>query len=760
MKIKTLAAATLLCFALGAAHAANDDRVTLNFVNSDLEATLKAVTIITGKSFVIDPKLKGSVNIVSNQPVDRQLVLPIVQSALRQQGITLLDTGTVIKVLPENEARQHASPVVNKTNIPAGDRFVTQVYPLRYESASQLAQVLRPLLGNNSVIAAYQAGNVLVISDYAENLARINRMLEHIDQPPSNELFTVPIKHASVLDVAQTIARLVPEVVLQGTAAPTPVPDGVKRVLVVTDTRGSQLLVRSPTAAYATQIKQIAEMLDQPSTAGGSMHVIYLRNAEAPRLAATLRGILTGQDSGSGTSGNSMGSSGNSMSGGSSGGSSGGTSASSSPQNSQTPTNTSTNVKIDGADVRIQADSTTNSLIVTAPDRIYNDIREIVEKLDVRRAQVYVEAMIAEVSVSRSGEFGFQWLFGGANSKIGVGVLSSLSTTSSTSGNSIATIASSLIASNNGSTTSTTIPEGFTVGVFNGDPTKGTASIGMLASALQSSGDGNVLSTPNLQTLDNEEARIVVGQNIPIITGSQLSSSNSNPFTTVERKDIGIKLKIKPQISEGGAITMNVAQEVSSIDSSVNTNGTGIATKVRTIETKVLVDDGQIIVLGGLIQDDQTNKENAVPLLSDIPLIGQLFRYRSRSQNKTNLLVFLRPTVLRTKEDNARLANERYDYLRARQAEFQPPRSAVLPDMPMNQMPPLEQATPKTDATDKPADKAADAAASPVSAAPASAAPASTAPAATAPASTTPEAATPAAATPAATVPATTTDKP
>ncbi|MDQ7988214.1 MAG: type II secretion system secretin GspD [Candidatus Dactylopiibacterium sp.] len=683
MKLKTLAAATLMCFALSV-HAA-DDPVTLNFVNSDLEATLKAVTLITGKSFVIDPKLKGTVNIVSNQPVDRALVLPIVQSALRQQGIALVDNGKVIKVVGENEAKQHGSPVVGRTSVPAVDRFVTQVYPLRFESATQLAQVLRPLLGANSVIAAYQAGNVLVISDYAENLARINRMLEHIDQPPGNDLFALPIRHASVLDVAQTIARLMPEVVLQGTAAPAPVPEGVRRVMLVTDTRASQILVRAPTAAHASQIRNIVEMLDKPGAAGSAMHVVYLRNAEATRLAATLRGILTGQDSGSGASTGSSTTTASST--GTTTSTSGGTSASSSPQNTTSTGNTATNVKIDGVNVMIQADAMTNSLIVTAPDRIYNDIREIVEKLDVRRAQVFVEAMIAEVNVSKAGEFGFQWMLAGANAKIGGGIISALAPSSNA--NNIATIGTALAGN-----TAPTIPDGFNIGIFNGDPTKGTASLGMIASAIEKSGDGNVLSTPNLQTLDNEEARIVVGQNIPIITGTQLSSANTNPFTTVERKDIGIKLKIRPQISEGGAITLNVAQEVSSIDNTVNTSGTGIATKVRTIETKVLVDDGQIVVLGGLIEDRQNNADNSVPLLSDIPILGQLFRYRSREHQKVNLMVFLRPTVLRDGEANARLANQRYDYLRARQGEYNPAQSWVLPDVPPTLLPERGDARP------------------------------------------------------------------
>ena len=254
MKLKVLAAALLVSFAVSLPALAAEEKVTLNFVNSDLESTLKAVTIITGKNFVIDPKLKGTVNIVSSQPVERNLILPIVQSALRQQGITLIDNGTVVKVIAEADAKQQGSPViVGAGKVGTGDKFVTQVYPLQYESANQLAQVLRPLLSPNSVIAAYQAGNVLVISDYAENLARINRMIEHIDHAPNSDVVAIPVKYASLQDVAQTIAKLIPEVVLQGTAAPVAVPEGVKRVLLVVDNRSSQILVSSAPFSNRTE---------------------------------------------------------------------------------------------------------------------------------------------------------------------------------------------------------------------------------------------------------------------------------------------------------------------------------------------------------------------------------------------------------------------------------------------------------------------------------------------------------------------------
>lgn len=693
MKLKVLAAALLVSFAISVPALAAEEKVTLNFVNSDLESTLRAVTIITGKNFVIDPKLKGTVNIVSSQPVERNLILPIVQSALRQQGITLIDNGTVVKVVAEADAKQQGSPViVGSGKIGTGDKFVTQVYPLQYESANQLAQVLRPLLSPNSVIAAYQAGNVLVISDYAENLARINRMVEHIDHAPNANVVAIPVKYASLQDVAQTIAKLIPEVVLQGTAAPVAVPEGVKRVLLVVDNRSSQILVSSESSVHIDKVRRIVEMLDQPGSSGSTMHVIYLRNSEATRLAGTLRGILTGQDSGS------TGSNGLSGSGASSGmttgsstntSSSSNTAASSATSNSTTQANTATNVKIDGTTVLIQADAVTNSLIVTAPDRIFNDIRSIVEKLDVRRAQVYIEAMIAEINVSKSGDAGVQWGGFGSNGNWTGALISSISNSTS---NDLATLGSAYLAASGtlGTTSaasSVTLPSGFNAVVAAG-------SFGAMVSALQSSSDANVLSTPTLQMLDNEEARIVVGNNIPIKTGTTISSSST--YSSVERQDIGIKLKIKPQISEGGAITLTVAQEVSAIDSTINTDGEGLATKVRSIETKVLVDDGQIVVLGGLIEDQLSNQETRVPLLSDIPLIGHLFRYRSRSHSKVNLMVFLHPIVLRNGADNQLLANDRYEYIRRVQGSYSSGHSTVLPDLPVVQLPSFDGNSAKT----------------------------------------------------------------
>jgi len=676
---------TLRCCVLALALAlpfpsaqAAEEKVTLNFVNSDIESAVKAAGLITGKNFVIDPRVKGTINIVSHQPVSRELVYPILLAALRQQGIAAVEGAGVTKIVPEAEAKTQGGAVLTRKDKVAGDRILTQVYPLKFESASQLIGVLKPLVSPNNVINAYTAGNTLVVTDYAENIARINRLVDSIDQPSSSDFFTLQIKHGSALDIAQTIARMMPEVFVQGVQSAITLPEGVKRTIVVADVRSNQLLVRSEAAAHARQIRLLADGLDSPGATGSSIHVIYLRNAEAAKLAGTLKGILTGQDSGGASSSSAM----TPVSGTS-------TSTSTSTTSSTAATgsqSSAASVTVAGATVLLQADSMTNSLIITAPDHIYNNLRAVIDRLDVRRAQVYVEALIAEVNVSKAGEFGVQWVAAGGNSKVGGGILSAISSTSSN----LATLYSGFQSG------SLSVPAGTYLGLFNGDPTNGTASLGALATAIEKSGDGNVLSTPNLLMLDNEEAKITVGQNIPIVTGSYTTSSSgsSNPFTTVERKDIGIKLKVRPQVSDGGTITLTVSQEVSGIDNTVSTDGAGIATKVRTVDTKVLIDSGQTIVLGGMIQDNVTITQSKTPLLGDIPWLGQLFRYESRSREKVNLMVFLRPVILRDSQATTALSNERYQYLRAEQSAFDPGKNFMLPDLPKVVLPAMPAPTP------------------------------------------------------------------
>ncbi len=680
---RTRLAAACLALSVSAVWAA-EEKVTLNFVNSDIESAIKAAGALTGKNFVIDPKVKGTVNIVSHQPVARELVYPILLSALRQQGIAVVEGNGVVKVMPEAEAKSQGGPVLAKGERASGERILTQVYPLKFQSASQLVGVLKPLVSPNNILNAYAAGNTLVVIDYAENIARINRVIDSIDQPADSEFFALPLKHGSAQAIAQTLGSLLPEVYVQGVQSASNPPEGVKRTIVMADVRSNQLLVRSEAEAHSKQIRALVESLDRPGASDSNIHVIYLRNAEATRLAGTLKGILTGQ--GSNTASSSMtpvSSSATSSTSSSTTSSSTGSNTSSS--NSNNAGSSAASVTIGGASVLIQADSMTNSLIITAPDHLYQNLRGVIDRLDVRRAQVYVEAVIAEVNLSKAGELGVQWVAAGGNDKLGGGILSAISSTSTN----LATLYSGFQSG------SLSIPTGSYLGIFNGDPTDGTASLGLLAAAIESSGDGNVLSTPNLLMLDNEEASITVGQNIPIVTGSYTTSSSgsTNPFTTVERKDVGIKLKVKPQVSDGGTITLNVSQEVSGIDSTVSTGGAGIATKVRTIDTKVLVDDNQTIVLGGLIQENVSLSQNKVPLLGDIPWLGQLFRYESRSSEKTNLMVFLRPRILRDSQATAALSNERYQYLRAEQAGFRPEKRLLLPDLPAVTLPAPAEAT-------------------------------------------------------------------
>ena len=660
----------LLCAAfLSLAHA-EDEQVTLNFVNSDVESAIKAVGVITGKNFVIDPKVKGTINIVSNQPVARDLVYPILLSALRQQGFTAVDNGSIIKVMPEADAKAQSVQVLGRQGKSSGDRLVTKVYPLAHESATLLANTLRPLISPSNQIAAYQGNNTLVITDYADNVARISRIIDSIDQPPLNEVFSLPIKHASALDIAQTIARLMPEVLVQGIAAPTPVAEGVRRTVVVADLRGNQLLVRSEAAPHAKQIKALVTSLDTPAASGSNINVVYLRNAEAVRLATTLKGILTGQDSTAAASTAPSPAPATTAANSSSFTAANAASASPAPA----VQGASVNVQLGGATVLIQADAMTNSLIITAPDHIYNNLRSVIDKLDMRRAQIFIEALIAEVNVGKSGELGVQWVAGGGDGSLAAGLLSSLSPNATNLGSLYTNYKADKLA----------VPTTFSVGV-------GGSSWGMLITAIEKNGNGNILSAPNLLMLDNEEARIVVGQNIPILTGSYTTTSGSstNPFQTVERKDVGIMLKIKPQISDSGSITLKVAQEVSSVDNSVNTDGAGLATKIRQIDTKVLINDGQTIVLGGLIEDKVTESKIKVPLLGDIPYLGSMFRYETQDHAKVNLMVFLRPTILRDAASSQTLSSERYEYLRAEQGRYA---AQVGGSAPTVQLPPLATA--------------------------------------------------------------------
>ena len=641
------------------------DMVTLNFVNADIEGVVKAVSEITGKNFVLDPRVKGTVNIISAKPMSRSLVYQVFLSALRLQGFAAVEDRGMVMIVPEAEAKAHGSPTLGPQQRAgaSGQVVETQVFRLQHESAAQLVPVLRPLITPNNSITAYPNNNTLVVTDYASNLRRIEKIVESVDQPIDSDSLMIPLQYASAVDVAQTISRLLTE---PGQAA-----DPAQRFAVAADARSNSVLARANDPARLRRARELAAMLDTPTSAGGNIHVIYLKNAQAVKLADVLRAIYTGESTAAPTQG---------------------------AQQVGTSPLAQTGAPAQSAAMKpgiIQADAATNSIIITAPDAIYNNLRATIEKLDVRRAQVYVEALIAEVTADKAAEFGIQWqnLTGlGKTTAQGFG-----GTNFGTSSQNIAALAQNPAGAGHG----------LNIGLVKGSvtiPGTGTQilNLGVLVRALEADANANILSTPTLLTLDNEEAKIVIGQNVPFITGSyavSAAATTPTPFQTIERKDVGLTLKIKPQISEGGAIRLQISQEVSSVQDS--TNSAGIITNKRSVDSTVLVDDGQIVVIGGLMQDTVKDSVEKVPGLGDIPILGNLFKYNTRTRSKTNLMVFLRPTLLRTAESADSLTADRYDYILGEEAKAKPAPSA-LPDLGSTSLPPLQK-KPAAAGTDKPA---------------------------------------------------------
>jgi general secretion pathway protein D len=665
-------ATLLVALTVSAGTVAQQERVTLNFSNTEIEAVVRAVAQFTGKVFIVDPRVKGTLTLTIEQPLSPEQALGALSAALRMQGVVLVESGGVVRVVPEADAKLQGGAVQSGPPVTRGDELVTQVFRLNYAAAASIVQVLRPLIAPNNTISAYPANNTLVVTDYAENIRRIARIIASIDTPAGSEIDIVQLKHAIASDLAVLLGKVL-DAAAQGA-------DASQRVTVLAEPTSNSLLIRSASPARVNLVRTLIAKLDQPSAVPGNIHVVYLKNAEATRLARTLLGSGGGDPAAGGLSpsttptafqaaGRPPGS----------------------PQMAQTPGGGSTTSTAAGAPVsgqvggaQIQADPTTNTLIITAPDAVYRQLRVIIDKLDVRRAQVFIESLIVEVTGDQAAEFGIQWQTGLGNTAAGSdgGVLAG--TNFGGAGQNIRGVAAN----------PTTAGTGLNIGFVNGQitlPGIGTiTNLQFLARALERNTKANILSTPNILTLDNEEARIIVGQNVPFITGqfTTAASATINPFQTIERKDVGLTLRVRPQISEGGTIKMVIYQEVSRVES--DSNPAGIITNIRAIETNVLVDDGSIVVLGGLVQDSVASNVEKVPLLGDIPLLGQLFRYETRRQQKTNLMVFLRPFVVRDENAGRSLVIDRYDQMRILEESTKHTPNLVLPDMPPPVMPPLD----------------------------------------------------------------------
>ncbi|MDP1979325.1 type II secretion system secretin GspD [Undibacterium sp.] len=627
--------------------------VDINLVGADIESAIKAIGHYTGVTFIIDPRVKGQINLVSETPLTKDQAFKLLTSTLRLQGFSVVTADGYSKVVPESDAKLQPGPTQNagsaRSESAKGDQVITQIYKLNYESSANIVTILRPLISPNNTINGNPGNNTVVITDYADNIKRLNKIIAALDVPATTDMDVILVKHA----IASDITAMVSKVIDAGASGADP----TKPVLLA-DPRSNAILVRASSVAKANQIKSLIAKLDQPTSQPGNVHVVYLKNAEAEKLAQTLRSIVTGDTSSSRGSSSNISNAGSAANGTNSpvaANTSGGT-QSSMPSFSNSSTGNSSGGG--GAAGYIQSDAATNTLIITASEPVYRNLRAVIEQLDARRAQVYVEALIVEMSADKSNELGVQWmgLSGDSTSNYRIGG----GTSFSTKGNNLLNLAAG-----NAATAGSVLPgAGLSLGIFK--QINGQLGLGALARVLQTDGNANVLSIPNIVTLDNEEANIIVGKNVPLITGQFTTGSGGsagvNPFQTIERKQVGLKLKIKPQISEGGTVKLAIYQEVSSVDDT--TNVAGIITKERSITTNVLVDDGQIIALGGLIEDSTTDGGEKVTGLGDLPIIGNLFKYQTSKRSKTNLMVFLRPTVIRNAEQSNNISVDRYDYMR------------------------------------------------------------------------------------------------
>ncbi|MFT5219708.1 MAG: general secretion pathway protein D [Gammaproteobacteria bacterium] len=584
------------------------EEVTLNFSDADLVSVINSVSQITGKNFIIDPRVKGKVTVISSKPLNENEVYNVFLSILQVHGFATVPSKNAIKIIPDATAKQSAAPFRKGSSGP-DDQLVTRVLTIDHINAAQLVPILRPLVAQQGHLAAYPATNVLIISDRASNIKRIDRIIAEMDKATDSDLEIIKLKHAFAAEVVRLITGL-------NANAQDPKSPGGTSIKVSADERTNSILLSGEKTARI-KYRAIISDLDAPVESTGNTHVVYLRYADAKNIATILSGV--GKQAVKAEAKNSTG-----------GQSAGGTDT-----------------------LSIQADETSNALVITASGAIFPSLRSVIQQLDIPRAQVHIEAIIAEVSLDVSNELGVQWLFGGDGQTDPV-----FSSQFASSGTSIASIAGGAI------------PDGASLGL--GRIKDSGLNFITLIRALQGDAETNLLSTPSIVTLDNHEAEIVVGQNVPFVTGETSTTGSSvdvtNPFRTIERQDIGISLKVKPQINEGNAITLEIDQEVSSIGGSA-TGAVDIVTNKRSINTTVQLEDGELLVLGGLIDEKVVKSEQKIPGLGDIPFIGALFRSSKNTTVKQNLLVFIRATIIKDPDKARLLSRKKYNFMRDAQIE-------------------------------------------------------------------------------------------
>ncbi|WP_447905296.1 type II secretion system secretin GspD [Stenotrophomonas sepilia] len=685
--MRSLACSAALALIVGMAHvpapvAAQDTRdepVQLNLVDTDIGGVLRMAARFTGRQFLVDPRVTGKMTVVSDGPVSRTQAYQLLLGALRMRGFAVVENGGVSRVVPQADAKLLGGRVGSGG---AGGEIATRTFALRYENAAALVAVLRPMISPDNPITANPGNNTLVITDYADNLERIARVIASVDTPAGMDTDVVKLQQGIAVDVAAMVAPLLDA---QG-AEPG------QKVVVMADPRSNSVLLRSSSPGRTRLARQLVEKLDRAQDESGNLHVVYLRNAQANQLAGVLRGVVAGQSDAPAMGSNEgitplPGDANRST-----------PIQPSQPQQAKPGGNALESQRLDPSlrdpidagstgfshnGISVQADVATNTLLISAPEPVYRNLRRVIDQLDQRRAQVLVESLIVEVNQTDAAELGVQWMLGNGRTFGGTHF------GGATGGSGLNTGAR---------TTLDVLPkDGLKIGVIDG--TINLPGVGQilnmkaLATALQSKGGANILSTPNLMTLDNEAASIMVGQTVPFVSGRYVTDGgggSNNPFQTIVREDVGLKLRVRPQISEGGTVKLDIYQEVSSIDAQSANSTAGIITNKRALDTSVLLDDGQIMVLGGLLEDSVSHGRDAVPGLGKIPVLGALFRSDTRKRAKTNLMVFLRPHVVRDPAAGQRLTRDRYDYMRNAQAGAQPVQSWALPALSAPQLPPQD----------------------------------------------------------------------
>lgn len=619
------------------AHAAKPKTWKVNLKDADISALVSEVAEVTGKNFVVDPRVKGTITVISSKALSADELYELFLGVLSVNGFAAVPSGSAIKIVPDVTAKQFGVPVdVNLSR--KGEALVTRVIRLENTSAVDMVPILRPMMPQFAHLAAVAGANALVLSDHANNIESLTQIISQLDGTEGDEIEIVPLRDARVDDVVSMLESLTGST---GAGAPGASRDARQlfRVRVVADARANRLLLKGD-ARGRKRLRELITTLDMPSERLGGVKVFRLRHASAKQVAEVLRGLVTGE------------------------GARGGASSGAAPAAGGAGAGTAGPVAINANGVGLIADESLNALVVRADPAFMREIVNVIDQLDQRRSQVLIQAAIVEVSGDNARQLGVQWAAGDPSK--GVGLINF-----SAAGTSIANLASQALAINAGSTAvQPSVSEGATLGFgkqetsANGDRT----FYGALIQALASVTNANLLSTPSIMTLDNQEAKIVVGQNVPFITGTSTSSSSTtaNPFQTIERQDVGITLKVKPSIGEGGTVRLEIEQEVSAVlPSTTGINSADLITSKRSIKTTVLADDGQTIVLGGLIRDDETKTVSKVPLLGDIPLVGYLFRASGTRKTKQNLLVFLQPTLLRDSTSAVEMSQRQYGAIRS-----------------------------------------------------------------------------------------------